>query len=1020
MLAAFAFQSYRLQVTVLFLFSFFLSTAAGAQPISFTHFDQLTIDNGLSSNAHNTVFKDSKGLVWITSQDGLNRYDGLRIKKYYHDDRDSFSLLNNWTVAVEEDPEGQLWVSTFQGICRYDRKKDRFERLRLHYTPPTVVYAEKFRGIWNRQWLFNINGNLVFKEAGSGKEKIYSVIPVSSSRKDFKLFALGKYFLLGLVNGLYFFDPETGKVLDSIPLGSAMLKHTFNDAVTSFYEDPSFLWISTWGGGLVQVDKKTAAIKTHQIDKKFPLGYGGSNICYNLIEKKDEQGQRYFLIGTNLGLAAFYPDQQNFRILAGIVADQNNTGLTGWPMNMYEDDEGILWLEQFAAGVAIYKPEKNFFREIVVPNRYSVRAHSLNYAVTDLKDTSGQTLWISSFGSGVIKFNLRKGLLGQYFERSSGSQHLNFTSDVFRQSNGRLWIVAETAYRQLDETRKTISLPRDKRTGRDIYASSMLEDGEGNLWFACRDTLVKQTMRGDCFYYGLPKWLLKRGQHISIIIWDAARQYIWFSSFNGIGYFDTRRSDFCEPLLAQKWNAIENGVVSFVDSGGRVFISSQRGLWVLQPAGFDPRHFTTSEGLPSNICYHIVQDNNSDYWLNTGNGLCKISADLSTIQNFGKEDGVIGSHLDTKIFKLEDGRLALPYKDLLQIWDPADFNHLKKAPAFFITDILVNGKIYSDYTSSENSTTFRLAHNQNSIQLNVGLNQYMFSESHQVRYRINGGDWQPVNSRQLSLILEPAVYRIEMTGRATNTAWSEKPYTIYISIAPPFWKTWWFNLIIVIIVAAMVYGLYRYRIGQILKLQRVRNAIAQDLHDDVGSTMTTISILSQVARQKLSSEKESDRILNEIGANSRELLGKLDDIVWSVNPGNDSLQQMSLRMKQLAIDLLGNKGIRMEFIMPENLDGIPLPMQNRRNVYLIYKEALHNISKYAGATNVTVQVSLSQKQLVLVIKDNGIGFDREAVAANGRDGLNNMQQRARQAGGHCTIASLKDAGTTITLKIPLS
>jgi ligand-binding sensor domain-containing protein len=1012
MLSAFATIPSRLQVALCFLFSILWCAEAGAQLPSFTHFDRLTIDNGLSSNSHNTIFKDSKGLIWITSQDGLNRYDGLRIKKYYHDEKDSFSLPNNWTITAEEDAEGRLWISTIQGICLYNRKKDRFEGFSFRYAPATILFAEKFRGLWDHQWLFNINGNLLFKDIASGKEKVYSVIPASVSRKDFSVFRYGRYILLGLINGLYFFDTEKGKLLDSIPMGNGILHHTFNETVTSFYEDASCIWISTWGGGLVQVDKRTAAIKRHRIDIKFPFGYGGSNICYNILERKDDKGQRYFLMGTNMGLTAFYPALESFRILYASNIEENN----GWPMHIYEDDEGILWMEQSAAGVAIYKPEKNFFGEVLIPNRYHVRDHYLNQVIADPQDTTGNTLWIGSFGTGVIKFNLRSGLLDHYFKKDQ--QDFNFLENIFLQRNGVVWLINK-ACMQFDEPRRAAFFPRDKNSGRDIRASSIAEDDEGNLWFACRDTLVKKNANGDFFYYGLPEVYLKNGQHISQVIWDAGRNYIWFSSFNGIGYFDTRSSRFADASLLQKWSAVKNSLVSSMDNQGRVLISSQRGLWILSGKDFQPLHFTTSEGLPSNICYHVVQDNNFNYWLSTGNGLCKISADLSTIQNFGKEDGVIASHLDTKIFKLKDGRLALPYNNYLQIWDPAHFDRLKKAPSFFITDILVNGKNYSDYHTEKNSVTFRLAHDQNTIQLNTGLNQYMFAGNSQIKYRINGGGWQPVINQQLSLILQPATYRIEMAGRSTNTAWSEEPYTIYISIAPPFWKTWWFNLAVISLATGIVYSLYRYRIRQILKLQYVRNTIAQDLHDDVGSTMTTISILSEVARQKLSSVNESDRILDEIGTNSRELLGKLDDIVWSVNPGNDSLQHMSLRMKQLAIDLLGNKGVKVEFVVPENIDAVPLSMQNRRNVYLVYKEALHNISKYAQATNVTVQISFSQKQLVLVIKDNGSGFDREAVAAPEQDGLNNMQQRARQAGGSCTITSLPGAGTTVRLAIPI-
>jgi signal transduction histidine kinase len=147
------------------------------------------------------------------------------------------------------------------------------------------------------------------------------------------------------------------------------------------------------------------------------------------------------------------------------------------------------------------------------------------------------------------------------------------------------------------------------------------------------------------------------------------------------------------------------------------------------------------------------------------------------------------------------------------------------------------------------------------------------------------------------------------------------------------------------------------------------------------------------------------------------LLDKLDDIVWSVNPKNDSLQQITLRMKQLAIDLLGNKNIKVEFDTPTDINSVPMKMENRRNLYLIYKEALHNISKYSQATQVNVRISHTGKYIEMGMHDNGIGFDPSTVKKG--NGLGNMLERAVQSGGECKVESAVGNGTTVFVRVPL-
>jgi len=207
------------------------------------------------------------------------------------------------------------------------------------------------------------------------------------------------------------------------------------------------------------------------------------------------------------------------------------------------------------------------------------------------------------------------------------------------------------------------------------------------------------------------------------------------------------------------------------------------------------------------------------------------------------------------------------------------------------------------------------------------------------------------------------------------------------------------------------FGYYNYRTRQQLKLQMLRNKIASDLHDDVGSTLSSISIFSQMAQQQA---KEVIPLLETIGENSRKMLDAMADIVWTINPENDQFEKIISRMKNFAYELLGAKNIDFEFNADEDVTGMKLSMDIRKSLYLIFKEATNNLVKYSGADKAVFNIRGEKNNLIMLIKDNGKGFDLQQSTTG--NGLKNMKKRAEEIGAHFMIDS-KPSGTTIELKV---
>jgi len=210
---------------------------------------------------------------------------------------------------------------------------------------------------------------------------------------------------------------------------------------------------------------------------------------------------------------------------------------------------------------------------------------------------------------------------------------------------------------------------------------------------------------------------------------------------------------------------------------------------------------------------------------------------------------------------------------------------------------------------------------------------------------------------------------------------------------------------------------HRYRVAHVLALERLRRRVATDLHDDLGSSLSRISILSEVAK-----ESADQKLLAEIGDTARDLVDALGDSIWSVDPHRDDLQSLLSRVRHFAADLLEAKSIALDFRVVPDLASVPLDPERRRELYLILKEALNNIAKHSEARRVIVAVALERGQLEVVVEDDGQGFAALPAerSENGGRGVSNMKERARRVGGTVSVMSAPGAGTRVSIAVPVS
>lgn len=333
---------------------------------------------------------------------------------------------------------------------------------------------------------------------------------------------------------------------------------------------------------------------------------------------------------------------------------------------------------------------------------------------------------------------------------------------------------------------------------------------------------------------------------------------------------------------------------------------------------------------------------------------------------------------------------------------------------------LLNMVVNDDDTSYlQHRLPAKLHYDQNAIRFDFVAPFYNNPGKVQYRYKLKSNDaWKYIqNTTSLYLLsLSPGNYLFNVNASINGKDWFETDPVLF-TINPPFWKTWWFALACVLAIVSLLYAFYKYRINQVMKLQLVRNRISAELHDDIGTKLTNINILSTLTKQSMPDEEKAKQLLKRISTEVQTSSEALDDIVWNINTKNDSLEEIIPRMRRYATEVLAGKEVRFNIQVPEHFNHMKFSMEKRHDVYLLFKEMVNNIHKHANARQVLIEIEMKESVFNLHINDDGKGFDLDVPS--GRNGLSNMKMRTERWRGRLTIQSKLDKGTDIWIALPL-
>jgi signal transduction histidine kinase len=460
--------------------------------------------------------------------------------------------------------------------------------------------------------------------------------------------------------------------------------------------------------------------------------------------------------------------------------------------------------------------------------------------------------------------------------------------------------------------------------------------------------------------------------------------------------------------------------------------------------------------LPDNVICQILPDGAGNFWLGSHQGIFRVARSSLNdfargeiksvpVTTFGRSDGLpsleCSGGYQPSAWRGQDGRLWFTTVKGAVSVQPEEIRTNLLSPPVVIENIIIDGKMLDATAKAQEQTVpagIVYDHENNYLEVAPGKHQIEFrytglslvsSDRVQFRYQLAGADagWVEAGTRRsVQYPLLPAgIYRFRVIACNSDRIWNETGGTVTLKILPHFYETLWFRILAAIIAGGLVAGAVRYTVTRRLHrkleqlarqqaVERERARIAKDIHDDLGANLTLIAVLGDLARQ----EKTMERV-EKMAGTARQAVKSLDEIVWAVNPRNDTLAHLVDYTGQFAVDYLRAAGVRCLLDVPEQISPREVPSNVRHNVFLVVKEALQNIVKHARATEVWLRISATGQGLRIVIEDNGSGFERAPEDALA-DGLRNMRQRMQELGGECRIQSRVGIGTEIIMDLPWS
>ena len=978
-------------------------------------------DEGLPHNQVQALAQTPEGFLWVGTRGGLARFDGVTFTTF--NSGNTPELRSSSITSLCADHEGTLWVGTDGG---------GLVRLRdgvfTHFGKEDGLAGDTLRVIYESLdgtlWFGTTNGMSRYR---GGKFTTYTrqqglasdvVLDIHEDRDGFLWIATGE--------GL---NRLKGEKMDTFAMPNGLP----NDSVRVIWQDRAArIWIGSNNGMLWY--------------NAFWRSFFAYNTKYGLSDTfvsaicDDREGNLW--VGTYSGLNRFR-DGRFFNEL-------NNEGVPFDRVNaLFEDREGDLWVGS-REGLTRLTPER--FRAIT-----KRQGLSHNNVTSVLGDNDG-TMWLGTWGGGLNR--LEGETVRSYESTNELSQAL--VLGLAEGRDGTLWVGADfdgglTRLKDGVFTHFTWKDGLPKAAVRVVH-----EDGSGTVWVGTGNGLC--ALRNGKFT-GFTTREHLAGDSIRDLCEDRAGN-LWVGTETGLS---RRRNGKFESYDAKDGMTDPMVLALYADAETNLWIGTHEGGLLR----FHDGHFTaytTRQGLFSDEIFGITEEGGW-LWMTCSKGIFRVrKADLDAVDAhkvesfasvvYGKSDGLesvqCSSMAKPAVWKAADGQLWFPTTKGVVMVDPRTLRTSHQPPPVFIQEVQADrrklepkpakgwveraeqtaaGLTASGLSFERPTEAVRVPPGRGELEFQFTAPSLSSPEETRFRYKLDNADvdWVDAGTRRTAHYnnIYPGNYTFRVLACSRDGIWSTEAASVAVLVKPHVYQTWWWRGALALVVVGGASGLARYvtrrrmqRAMQLLEqrhaIEKERGRIAKDIHDDLGSSLTRIMMLGERAEEGLARNEEVGTHVRKIVSSARSTVQAMDEIVWAVNPNNDTLEGLVEYLTHYADEFFENTEVSCRLEIPVELPACVLPAEFRHDLFLIVKEAFHNVLKHSKATKMRVCVAATSTTLEIQLEDNGEGFEPGA-ARNGRrgNGLQNMRRRIEAHGGSLTIESANGKGTRIKAEVPL-
>lgn len=1036
-------------------------------------FTRISGSDGLSQNTVMCALQDSKGFMWFGTQDGLNRFDGYTFTVYKHNQSDPHSLSENWIWTIFEDSAGGLWIGTFGGgLNRFDRAAGSFRQYQADPDDPVSLsdntvwsMAEYPRGtLW-----VGANNGLNRLDTQSGEFRFFKPSPNAPNAFDVRIAAPGILWVY-TGDGLNEFDIRT-ETFTHYPFDGDDPNRQLRVRGQFVRSKSGLLHITVTTEGLVVFDLGSKATTRYSyVNEKLAKRLGSAKIT-NIYE--DREGLLW--IGTREGLFIVELKEDVASLCSELRHDPYDPYSLShsFIFSIYENRSGQLWIGARDGLNRFDRVNQKFRHYRFNPSDPNSLSHQSVLPII-AEQRNEEVVWIGT-NEGLNRLDHRSETITRYYhdpQRPQAGPGGNYIMALHEDRQGDIWIGTRGAglsRMRMDAQERAHFThyphrPDDPTSVGAANIHAIYEDRRGDLWIGAGGGGLNRFNRDDETF---TRYQDASGQplpnsHVYAMLEDRQGRFWMGTASAGLAMLDREtgtfrhfRNDPDDPHSLSN-----NRVLCLHESpgAGGLWIGTSNGLnRLIRPAdpGDEPTfmQYHESDGLPNEVIYGILEDNEGSLWVSTNKGLARIKPTEAGLQvrSYTVEDGLQSNEFSQNgFYRNSRGEMYFGGVNGFTLFHPAQVRDNPFAPPVVITEFLLfNHPVRagagrgSSASAPEGAARMSLKKHislTESLQLSYRDDVFSFEfaalnftmpAKNQYAYMMEGfdADWIYSGNRRFATYtnLDPGEYVFRVKGSNNDGLWNENGAAIRITITPPPWQTWWAYLLYGLFAAGAVMAIIRYRVhvrsreieaqarierARVEEREQVRKKSSADFHDEAGHILTRISLFTEIARRSVGSNTAMREYLTRIEENTKDLSAKMRDFIWVLDPQQDSLYHTLLRLKDFGNSMFQATEVRFRChgISPE-MSNCVLSLDDRRALMLIFKEAMNNCLKYSRSRKATLTVSVRSGRLVVIFNDDGMGFDPQNE--KGGYGLKNMRARASRISASLDIVSAAGQGTEI-------